>query len=187
MRRQSGFTLLELMVALVVFGLLMAGVAQTMRFGMTAWTAETRAADGSETLAAVDGALRRLIEQAAPDKLTGRPDGFAFTTFLPEGAGLADPLADAALVVTPEGLVLRWRPHPAGPALGLPAAARTEILLAGVTGLDVSYLAGQPNGSVAWSPIFSGGGLPLLIRLHLTLAGQKTWPDIVVAPPSPSS
>ena len=36
MRRQSGFTLLEMMVALVVFGLLMAGVAQTMRYGLTA-------------------------------------------------------------------------------------------------------------------------------------------------------
>lgn len=184
MKRQAGFTLLELMVALVVFGLLMAGVAQTMRYGLTAWTAETRAADGSETMAAVDGALRRLIEQAAPDKFTGQPGGFAFITFLPAGAGLADPLADAALQVTPAGLVLVWRPHPAGVPLQPPAPPQTEVLLDGVTGLDASYLAGRPDGSVAWSPRFSGAGLPLLIRLHLTLAGQKTWPDIVVAPPT---
>jgi len=55
-----------------------------------------------------------------------------------------------------------------------------------VTGLDASYLAGRADGSVAWSPVFSGAGLPLLIRLHLTLAGRKTWPDIVAAPPSPA-
>jgi general secretion pathway protein J len=187
MRRQSGFTLLEMMVALVVFGLLMAGVAQTMRYGLTAWTAESRAADSAETFAAVDVALRRLIEQAVPQRFTGRPDGFAFTTMLPAGAGLADPLADAALQVTPAGLVLRWRPHPAGLPLGPPAAPRTEILLDGVTGLDASYLGGRADGSVAWSPVFSGAGLPLLIRLHLTLAGRKTWPDIVVAPPSPGT
>lgn len=182
MKRQAGFTLLELMVALVVFGLLMAGIVQTMRYGVTAWTAETHAADGSETMAAVDFALRRLIEQAAPNKFTGRAEGFAFTTVLPDGAGLADPLADAALLVTPAGLVLNWQPHPAGVPLQPPAPPQTEILLGGVTGLTASYLTGRPDGSVAWSPAFSGAGLPLLIRLHLTLADGQTWPDIVVAP-----
>jgi prepilin-type N-terminal cleavage/methylation domain-containing protein len=66
-RRDAGFTLLEMLVALVVFGLLMAGIAQAMRYGMTAWSAETRQAAAPETMSAVDGALRRLIEHA------GRP------------------------------------------------------------------------------------------------------------------
>ena len=60
-RSQDGFTLLEMLVALVVFGLLMAGLGQSMRYGLKAWTAEGLSAASAERMAAVDTALRRLI------------------------------------------------------------------------------------------------------------------------------
>jgi general secretion pathway protein J len=183
MNRHAGFTLLEMMVALVVFGLLMAGIAQTMRYGMAAWSAETRAADGPETMAAVDGALRRLIEQALPDDFTGQPDQMAFTTDLPAGSLLADPLGDAALLVTPDRqLALRWQPHPAGIPLRPAAAPRTEILLPGVASLQAQYLTVQDDGALVWSNRWSGAGLPVLVRIHLAFADRRRWPDIVVAP-----
>lgn len=182
-RRDAGFTLLEMLVALVVFGLLMAGVAQAMRYGMTAWSAETRQAAAPETMSAVDGALRRLIEQASPDTFTGTPDGLSFTAPLPAGSGLADPLADLAILVTPDHrLALRYTPHPAGILLGSPPAPRTEFLLDGVTGIRAEFLASQPDGSVAWSGHWSGTGLPLLVRIDFSFSGATTWPALVAAP-----
>ena len=56
-QRDAGFTLLEMLVALVVFGLVMAGLAQTFRFGLTAWSATERRAMGPENLAAMDTAV----------------------------------------------------------------------------------------------------------------------------------
>ncbi len=179
----AGFTLLEMLVALVVFGLLMAGVAQAMRYGMTAWTAETRRAAAPETAAAVDAALRRLIEQASPDTFTGEPGQMSFTAPLPAGSGLADPQADMALLVAPgDRLTLRYTPHPAGVRLGPPVAARSEVLLEDVTSIRARYLVSQPDGSIAWSDHWSGTGLPLLVRIGFRFAGAETWPDLVVAP-----
>jgi len=184
-RRDAGFTLLEMLVALVVFGLLMAGVAQAMRYGMTAWVAETRQAAAPETMSAMDGALRRLIEQASPGTLTGTPDGLSFTAELPAGSMLADPLADLAIFVTPDHrLDLRYIPHPAGVPLGPPPAPQTEVLLDGITGIHAEYLASQPDGAVAWSGHWSGTGLPLLVRIDFSFSGGTTWPSLVAAPAS---
>lgn len=152
---------------------------------MTAWSAETHEAATRETMSAVDGALRRLIEQASPDTLTGTPDGLSFTAPLPAGGGLADPLSDLAILVAPDDrLALRYRPHPAGVLLGPPPAPapQTEFLLDGVTGIHVEYLASQPDGSVAWSGDWSGTGLPLLVRIDFSFSGDTTWPALAAAP-----
>ncbi len=73
--RDAGYTLLEMLGALVVFGLVMAGIAQSFRFGLTAWTAGTRTITKPENMAALDAALTRLINQALPGSLTGLPNG----------------------------------------------------------------------------------------------------------------
>jgi prepilin-type N-terminal cleavage/methylation domain-containing protein len=83
----AGYTLLEMLVALVVFGLLMAGLAQAYRYGLTALAAGQRAIAAPADLAAVDMALRRMIETAQLDSLSGGPVSLAFTTSLPEAAG----------------------------------------------------------------------------------------------------
>ena len=186
--RQAGFTLLEMLVALVVFGLVMAGLAQTFRFGLTAWPAATRRATGPENMAAVDAALTRMIAGAQPNSMTGNPNSLAFTTMLPAGAGLQGHLADVAIMAAPNtsakggALIMRYGLHPPGVLLIAPPPPRTEILAPGVTGLEVTYLEPQSSGPAAWSRNWSDDGLPLLVRIHLQLAGGESWPDLVVAP-----
>ncbi len=188
MRRDAGYTLLEMLVALIVFGLVMAGIAQTFRFGLTAWSATTRNATGPENMAALDAALTRMINQALPGGMTGLADGMAFTTELPPAAGLPDRLADVALIAQPNGtLILRYGPHPAGVILTVLPPPGIEPLAQGVTRLTISYLVPQPSGPPAWSASWSGKGLPLLIRIHIGFAGAKAWPDLAAAPLNPDS
>lgn len=182
-RRDAGFTLLEMLVALVVFGLVMAGLAQTFRYGLSVWSAGPRKIAEPEDLAALDAALTRMIAQMTPGQFTGFADRLAFTTVLPSGAGLPTALADAAIVMGPnDTLVLRYAPHPPGIPLTRPPPPRIEVLAIGVTGFRASYFAPQTTGPAAWQPSWSGSGLPLLVRLHIELASGRNWPDLVAGP-----
>ncbi len=183
MRREAGFTLLEVMVALVVFGLVMAGIAQSFRFGLTAWSATSRNITKPENLAAMDSALSRMITQALPDSMAGLPDEVAFTTKLPAGAALRGRLADVAILMAPGGkLILRYRPHPPGIPIAPAPPPKIEPLAQGVKSLSVSYLVPVQGGPPAWFNKWQGNGLPLLVRFHLTFTDGQTWPDLVAAP-----
>lgn len=186
--REAGFTLLEMMVALVVFGLVMAGIAQSFKYGLTAWTASTRNTARPEALAAMNAALAEMIAQSLPGSMTGKPDQFAFTTILPAGAGLNGGLADAAILRTPDGqLILRYTPHPPGVPLAALPAPLTEPLAQNIASLTVAYLTPQPGGTTAWSDNWSGDGLPPLIKIHLQFSDGQVWPDIVAAPINPGN
>jgi len=186
-RRDSGFTLLEMLVALVVFGMVMAGLAQTFRFGMSVWSAGPRKVAGPEDMAALDAALTRMIGEATPGSLQGRADRLAFTTPLPPGAGLPGALADIALLAGPDDtLVLRYTQHPPGIPLTRMPPPRIEVLAHGVTGFSVSYLIAAATGAPVWTNDGSGG-VPLLVRLHIDSASQPDWPDLIAAPVNPGS
>ena len=124
-----GYTLLEVMVALVVLGLVMAGIAQTFRFGLTAWQAAMRIPAGPEDMAALDAALTRMIAQALPGSMTGHPDRLAFTTRLPAGAGISG-LADVSIIMAPHGV--RERAHAFRPTKRVPHPSRVPCERAGL-------------------------------------------------------
>ncbi len=181
-RGEAGFTLLEMLVALVVFGLVMAGIAQAFRYGTAAIAIGRHATQAPEDLAAADMALRRMIEQAQPGSMKGGPVALAFTTRLPQGAGAVGGLQDVALQRGPGGvLVLRYAPHPPGRPLGPAPVPGTDILAAGVDGISFSYLVSASGSGPVWETGWSGGGLPLLVRMHLALR-RRAWPDLVAAP-----
>ncbi|GAB0114926.1 prepilin-type N-terminal cleavage/methylation domain-containing protein [Acidisoma sp. C75] len=182
-RREAGFTLLEILVALVIFGLVMAGLAQSLRFGLVALQASAVRGAGAEDRAALDRALTRLIEAAEPGSLTGGPGGFAFTTRLPPGAGLGGGLADVAIEMAPgHRLVLLYRAHPPGLPLRPLPPPRRKVLAAGVAAFAMSYYGARGDAPAAWGPRWEDKALPLLLRMHLAAPGAPAWPDLVVAP-----
>lgn len=61
----AGFTLLEIIIAVVVFGFVVAGLAQATKFGVHAWTLETKLADQAADMERVERTLRDVIEQAS--------------------------------------------------------------------------------------------------------------------------
>ncbi|HZU90446.1 MAG TPA: prepilin-type N-terminal cleavage/methylation domain-containing protein, partial [Stellaceae bacterium] len=100
--RQSGFTLLEILVALAVLGLLMVGLAQGVRAGLALWQAQTRRLAQIAEIDAGERLLRNLFssmpppfaarfagENAAPTGLEGTADRVSFTGELPTGLGPA--------------------------------------------------------------------------------------------------
>ncbi len=189
MKRQAaaGFTLLEVIVALAVFGFLLVGLSQTVRFGLTAWRQNARLADGKTDLEAVDRSLRSIVENLSPGDENARPsiDGLpnaltGITRLRVPGMGLEPIPIEAGLAVSGTRLVLRWRPFHHSVPLASPPLPQDTELMSGVSRLGIEYW--QPSG--VWVSKWNEPDLPLLIRFRIVLAGTNAprWPDIVVAP-----
>ena len=185
-RGAAGFTLLEVVVALAVFGFLLVGLSQTVRFGLIAWRQDARLSDRKVDLEAVDRTLRSVVENLAPgdeaarSSIDGSADRLTGITVLRTPGGVTPIRVEAGLAVSGRRLVLRWRPYHHGIALTSPPPAAETELMDGVSRIAIEYW----RGSGAWVPSWHEPDLPLLIRFRLSLAGKDAphWPDIVVAP-----
>jgi general secretion pathway protein J len=186
MKPANGFTLLEILVALLVFGLLLAGLTQGIHYGLHAWQSQVRSADSRNDLDAADRALRHMIEAMDPGDgidpapITATRDRLEFISALPNGAGTTRHVQASLFVDPSHRLVVRWRPYfhaqPLGPA---PAPSVTE-LLPGVSSLELAFW--QPAGG--WITTWHYPDLPALVRIRIVFLGgyPRHWPDIVVAP-----
>lgn len=182
---RNGFTLLEMLVALVILGFLMAGLTNGVQLGVGAWDRQARAAASSSELDAVDRALRRLVagvypgDRTHPSGLNGTATELRMDTVLPLAVSGAE--GETSLSLERGALVLRWRPRPPGERAGPgPPPERTE-LLRGLSGLRFGYLG--PQG---WQDGWDGGDPPALVRIALLFppddpAGRH-WPPIIAAP-----
>ena len=189
-RRQRGFALVEILVALAVLGLVVLGLGQGLRFGLQAWSRAAEISDAGEEMEAVDRILRHLIArmdpgtQTRPAPFAAGPGRLAFVSSLPAPPGQPERRVEAMLSLD-EGrrglLVLRWRPYlHARPLRPQPFAEAG--LLRGVSGIEFAFW--NQAGGGGWSAGWSGIGLPPLVRVRLAFAppGRRHWPDIVAAP-----
>src|SRR5437016_3677302 len=154
--RQTGFTLLEMLVVLVVLGLLVVGLAQGVRAGLTMWSAQTRRVSETGELDAVARILRTLLSElpasssgggANTMEIKGRQDSFEFVGDLPTGLGDTR-RANITIELRQGRLVLRWTPR-RHELSGAPPPQPTETELHGrIDRLDLAYwgapVTGQP-------------------------------------------
>jgi general secretion pathway protein J len=187
-RREQGFTLLELLVSLAVFGLLLAALGQGTRFGLAAHEAQGRQIEADDDLDAVDRTLRHLVGTMDPGLMADLAPHFVangrsmgFTGALPEMAGYPAGQADVVVAVDAEHrLVLRWAPYyPV--LLGAPPLPRVTPLLDDVDHIELSYWTPGPHG--AWVDRWAAKALPELVRLRIVFAAndRRHWPDIIAA------
>jgi len=195
-KQQAGFTLLEILVALVVLAFLFIGLNQGTRIGFALWNSQSRRIGETEELDATARMLRDLLTDipilpataadATPQAIaiTGKGDRLSFVGNLPTGLGTTRG-ADMTIELRAGRLVLRWAPHRHERA-GAPQGAPTETeLIRGVQHLEFAYLGvASPGQMPFWHAQWSGPELPLLIRIRLRFAkgDQRRWPDLIAAP-----
>jgi len=190
---QSGFTLLEILVALAVLGFLVLGLAQGVRTGLTLWAAQTRRVSETAELDAVARVLRTLLSEipappsagaTSPTEIKGLPDSLEFVGDLPTGLGDTR-RANIAIELRRGRLVLSWTPRRHEISSAPPAPPIETELLGGVDRLELAYWGapetGQPTG---WQAHWDGPEFPALIRLRLAFAkgDRRRWPDLLASP-----
>jgi general secretion pathway protein J len=187
----AGFTLLEILVALVVLGFLLVGLSEGVRFGLRAWDSESKLVDRGADMDAMERVLRGVIAVADPGDFNEQPPFHgtahtaAFVGRLPiSAAGLPTRDADIALGVdTRHRLVLRWNPHPHAERLTRAEPPQETVLLEGVDNIAFSYLRAPDQGG-GWVETWELQTLPLLVRMTLTFpeGDRRHWPTIEAAP-----
>jgi general secretion pathway protein J len=193
-RQPNGFTLLEILVALIVLGFLVVGLGQGVRTGLQLWATQTRQVSGTAELDSTSRVLRTLLSgipvmpAVAGAPLTaiafkGTAETVAFVADLPTGLGTAN-RADITLALQGERLILVWTPHRHELAGTTSAPSETELLHR-VARFELAYWgAASPESRPGWLPEWNGATLPQLIRVQLSFVKGDTrhWPDLIVAP-----
>lgn len=171
-RRELGFSLIELMVAMSLLGLIGVMAAGGIRFGHSAWERTGKISDGTIEKRAVAKYLRRQFDAALPvrvrDGSRTAPAYFAgdaeSVTFLaPLAAEIApDGMYVIGIDADPDGLFLDYRTID---ALGAEGAPERERLLAGVTDVQFRFWGRRTADDLA--------------RWHARWTGEPSLPDSV--------
>ncbi len=181
-RDQSGFTLLEMLVALVVFGLLMGLVAQGVRMMRAGWQAAQARVQAVTAVAAAQTLVQRLVTEARPfPAMVGERGRLRLVVDLPPGSGQAA----AVEIRVVDGALVAVR-APVDPAAADPYAAlacgHVTVLVPGIATGGFAYLGGTPP---AWQEGWSdAGAAPRLVRLRLFFHhdDSRQWPDLYAHP-----
>lgn len=178
---EAGFTLVEMLVALVAGGLLMAAVTWMIATLGTAWRLSLEARDDLEVSEVTKRVLTQLIEQAYPAEgqevvLRGETQAMAFTAIAPLALGAGEtvrvevrrtPDAVLAVILTPQRGVR-----------GGPVEVR---LMEAVT--DVVFRYGRMTADgLKWSNGWAGKAMPRVVEITILRQGGSLPLRLVVEP-----
>jgi general secretion pathway protein J len=185
-RRAAGFTLVELLVVLAIFGLMAVLLSGGFHTLVQVVGGGQHRLDRSADLVLTGNFLHRVVADARPlpdgdgVAFDGAPDAMRFVgpppVRLAQGGFHAERLA---VEDRRGGRQLVFRAEPIGGEHG-----SRSVLLDGVAAIRFAYFGKLVPGERAdWHERWPGrAGLPALIRLSVTFADGSAVPDLVVAP-----
>lgn len=194
----AGFTLVELLVAMTLLGLLMILVFGGLRFGIKAWEASDAHIAGTDEVRLAQNFIRSEVELAYPKLemsdptspqliFSGASQSIRFLARVPKSLALAG-RAIIELKLSDSGdnrdLVASVRPELSWDDDA--SALHEERILTGIDSLQFSYFGKtDANSPAAWSETWADKfHLPELIRLSVgfSVGDRRVWPEMIVAP-----
>lgn len=195
---EAGFTLLELLIAMTLLGLLMVLLFGGLRFGARVWERSEAHTTDLDDIRIAQTFIRSEIEQAYPllvlaDPLhphidfDGAADAVRFLASAPTGIASAGRVhIDLRAVSQDGGTVLMVKARPELSWDDTPGATHAEVLLTGVRSLSFSYFGSEnPDAPARWQDIWTNRlHLPRLVRLRVAFepGDKRIWPELVIAP-----
>lgn len=198
--RASGFTLLELIIAMMLFALMSSLLYGTLSLSARSWDRGEAKAARAADMRLTEEFLRQSLTAQHPLRLhkaleqplyfQGGRDTLAFAGVLPGRAGGG--IYYFQLAVTPNGDTSRLtlaRVVPETAATSLPAfdGAQMSVLADAIAEVRFSYFGRDANSNAVNTPTWrdrwdDAHALPLMIRVDVTPSTGPPWPPLVVEP-----
>ncbi len=197
MKRQRGFTLAEMIVALAVSALLVSLTYGALRIGVRSWQATQEGVNRLDTLRIGWQTLHDSLIEAVPvaDRdadgqailFKGSPDSLTFAADMPSYLGLGGVyLVELYLEDDGGAQILRLRRtlYSEIQQRGLENHPQQADLAERVRQLSIGYYGKPEDAPLAgWQPDWSGQAiLPALVRVDVELQNGDRWPTLIVGP-----
>ena len=201
---ERGFTLLELLVAVTILGLILTLLFGGLRFGTRAWESTSDRIAWSTQLDVTQGFIRRVLGEAYPLGLpeasrdltggqaltfVGQRDSVVFTGLLPPqfgGGGFQRIQLSISDGVSGSELIVRWRRFAFDEdEFESEGDSHESVLIDRIAVANFDYFGEtSPDDAPQWHDDWPAGDrLPTLVRLRLQLRDDdRYWPELVVAP-----
>jgi general secretion pathway protein J len=194
--RALGFTLVELLIAITLFGLILTALYSGLRIATRASDAGEATAADSDELRAVQGFLRFELGQVYPLVFSdegdlevifeGEPNGLKFVARLPQHRGVEGAYLISLAVADARdeaSLVLRYRlTKPERQYLFESTDLGEEVVLvSGLDSVEFSYYGKRGRTARFYSRWDDPERLPKLVRVRIRPKGRAVpWPDLIV-------
>lgn len=193
--RQAGFTLVEIVLAMVILAAMMLLLWQGLAFSLRSWDAADTVGRGAADRRIGEAFLRRELSELFPMRFRdptkvvvafqGFHDGLRFVSSRPAGAALGG-LSLVGLEVagdtrTGRNLVMRRAPpDSAANSFDPLAQAEPTVLIAGVDSIELRYFGNEndftdPTWRDEWKP---PDRVPQIVKLRVRLADGSMLPEM---------